>query len=147
MTSDRDAIADVLLRYSTGIDRRDWDLFRSCFTDDCDLDYGEIGSWRGAAAFTEVFTALHAPLGHTMHSLSNIDIRLDGDGDGDRARARTYVNALIMSVDGRSGVTAHGFYDDDLVRTAGGWRIARRHFTSVHTGSVGAPADAAGGGS
>ncbi|EFC86034.1 nuclear transport factor 2 family protein [Parafrankia sp. EUN1f] len=141
--SDRDAIADVLLRYSTGIDRRDWDLFRSCFTDDCDLDYGEIGSWRDAAAFTEVFTALHAPLGHTMHSLSNIDIRLDGD----RAQARTYVNALIMLSDGRGGVTAHGFYDDDLVRTAGGWRIARRHFTSVHTGAIGAPEDPAGGAS
>ncbi|MCK9921556.1 nuclear transport factor 2 family protein [Frankia sp. AgPm24] len=37
----REAIADVLLRYAVGIDRRDWDLFRTCFTDSCALDYGD----------------------------------------------------------------------------------------------------------
>ncbi len=41
-------IADVLVRYATGIDRRDWTLFRSCFTDDCVADYGDIGVWHGA---------------------------------------------------------------------------------------------------
>ena len=41
---DRQDIADVLLRYATGIDRRNWPLFRTAFTEDCELDYGEIGS-------------------------------------------------------------------------------------------------------
>ena len=36
-------VADVLVRYATGIDRRDWELFRTCFTEDCDADYGDIG--------------------------------------------------------------------------------------------------------
>ena len=31
----------MLVRYATGIDRRDWVLFRSCFTDDCEADYGD----------------------------------------------------------------------------------------------------------
>jgi SnoaL-like domain len=34
-------IADVLVRYASGIDRCDWALFRSCFTDDCDADYDD----------------------------------------------------------------------------------------------------------
>ncbi|MCM3883380.1 nuclear transport factor 2 family protein [Frankia sp. R82] len=130
----RAAIADVLLRYAVGIDRRDWDLFRTCFTDDCELDYGDIGSWQGAAVFTEAFESMHAPLGHTMHNLGNLDIRLDRDG----ARARTYVNALIMTKDGQSGFAAHGYYDDQLVQVGGSWQIAHRRFIQVHVSTVGA---------
>ncbi len=36
---DRAEIGDVQLRYATGLDSRDWTLFRSCFTD-------EIGATR-----------------------------------------------------------------------------------------------------
>jgi SnoaL-like domain len=36
-----------------------------------------------------------------------------------------------MSQDITSGINAIGFYDDDLVRTDEGWRIARRTFTQV----------------
>ena len=42
-------ISAVLVRYASGIDRREWDLFRSCFTPDCAIDYGEIGAWNGPA--------------------------------------------------------------------------------------------------
>ena len=41
---DRDAeqdIAEVIVRYATGIDTRDWDLFRTCFTDDVQADYAQ----------------------------------------------------------------------------------------------------------
>ena len=50
----RAAVTDVLVRYASGIDRRDWDLFRTCFTDDCEADYGEIGVWHGADVITVV---------------------------------------------------------------------------------------------
>jgi hypothetical protein len=30
----REDVTEVLVRYATGIDTRDWELFRSCFTDD-----------------------------------------------------------------------------------------------------------------
>ncbi|OBI93612.1 nuclear transport factor 2 family protein [Mycobacterium asiaticum] len=130
---DRQDISDLLVRYATGIDRRDWPLFRTVFTDDCELDYGEIGAWRGVDAVTEFMQLAHAMAGHTLHRLSNIAITLDGD----RALARTYIDGLIMAADNSGGVNAAGFYDDDIVRTSAGWRIAKRRFTSVRVVAVG----------
>ena len=130
---DRQEIADVLLRYATGIDRRDWPLFRTVFTEDCELDYGEIGAWMGIGAVTEFMQQAHAMAGHTLHRMSNQVIAVDGD----KAEARSYVDALIMVGDNTSGVNGIGYYDDDLVRTDAGWRIARRRFTIVRVATVG----------
>jgi 3-phenylpropionate/cinnamic acid dioxygenase small subunit len=130
---DRQDIAEVLLRYATGIDRRDWSVFRSAFTADCELDYGEIGTWNGVDAVTDFMEQSHAMAGHTMHRLTNQVITVNGD----RAEARTYVDGLIMAADNGSGVNAVGFYDDDLVRSAEGWRITRRRFTPVRVSAVG----------
>jgi 3-phenylpropionate/cinnamic acid dioxygenase small subunit len=130
---DRQDIADVLLRYATGIDRRDWPLFRTVFTDDCQLDYGEVGSWRGVDAVTEFMQQAHALAGHTMHRLTNQVITVDGNS----AQARTYVDALIMLANNNSGVNAAGFYDDEFVRTEQGWQIARRRFIQVRVAAVG----------
>lgn len=130
--TDRDDIVDVLVRYATGIDRRDWPLFRTVFTEDCVLDYGEIGAWSGVDAVTEFMEQTHAMAGHTLHRMSNHAITVDGD----TAAARTYVDALILAQDNNSGVNAVGFYDDELVRTGDGWRISRRRFTSVRVVAV-----------
>jgi 3-phenylpropionate/cinnamic acid dioxygenase small subunit len=133
---DRQDISDVLLRYATGIDRRDWTVFRSAFTQDCELDYGEIGTWHGVDAVTDFMEKSHAMAGHTMHRLTNQVITVDGDV----AAARTYVDGLIMFGENDSGVNAVGYYDDDVVRTDAGWRIARRRFTPVRVTAVGGPA-------
>jgi 3-phenylpropionate/cinnamic acid dioxygenase small subunit len=131
----KQAIAEVLIRYSTGIDRRDWDAFRSCFTADCHADYGaDIGTWNDVDSITEFMIESHAEMGQTMHRLSNIAVTVDGD----RATARTYVDAVLMAADGASGLNPIGFYDDELVRTDDGWRIAHRRFTMVHFRPLGA---------
>jgi uncharacterized protein (TIGR02246 family) len=130
---DRQDISELLVRYATGIDRRDWSLFRTVFTDDCELDYGVIGSWKGVYAVAEFMEQVHALAGHTMHRLSNQAITVDGD----KAEARTYIDGLIMAGDNKSGVNALGFYDDEIVRTDGGWRIARRRYTQVRLTAVG----------
>jgi 3-phenylpropionate/cinnamic acid dioxygenase small subunit len=130
---DRQDISDLLVRYATGIDRRDWALFRTVFTDDCELDYGEIGVWKGVDAVTEFMEQTHALLGHTMHRLGNMAITVDGN----HAVARTYLDGLMMAPDNKSGVNAVGFYDDEIVRTADGWRIARRRTTMVRLTTVG----------
>ena len=122
---DRQEISDLLVRYATGIDRRNWPLFRTVFTDPCELDYGEIGTWDTVDAVTEFMQRSHAT-GQTLHRMSNHAVALDGD----LATARTYVDMIMVS-DNKSGVNAVGYYDDEIVRTDDGWRIARRRFTPV----------------
>ena len=132
--TDEHDIAKVLLRYATGIDRRDWELFRDCFTNDVVAEYEGLDPWRGVDEITDSMITSHADMGHTMHRLSNLAITVDGD----TATARSYVDAILMAADGQTGLNPRGFYDDELVRTPNGWRIARRRFTSVHFGVIGA---------
>ena len=124
-------IGEVLVRYASGIDRRDWPLFRSCFTDDCRADYGEIGTWHGAEAITTWMDQVHAPFGHTLHRITNLDVRPASDGDADRAQARSYVDVMLVLPDESGAIRGAGFYDDVVVRTDAGWRIAERTFTNV----------------
>jgi 3-phenylpropionate/cinnamic acid dioxygenase small subunit len=132
---DRQDISELLVRYATGIDRRDWPLFRTCFTEDCDFDYGDIGAWQSVDAITEFMVKTHESLGHTMHRITNQAVTLSPD-QPDRAEARALVDVLIMTADGKSGFNTAGFYDDELVRTDDGWRIARRRFTAVRMAAV-----------
>ena len=123
----REAVADLLLRYATGIDRRDWSLFRTCFTDDCEADYGEFGRWHGADAITSWMEETHAACGHTLHRITNQVV----SHEADIAAARSYVDAVIMGPDSPSGTRAIGYYDDEFRHGADGWQIARRTFTMV----------------
>ena len=112
---DERAISAILVAYGTSIDQRDWNRFRTCFSEDCEADYGSFGKWQ-------------ANLGPTLHRITNIEIRTE---DG-RVSARAYVDALLMPMN--EGGPIHrgiGYYDDQLVRTGGGWKIARRHFVPV----------------
>ncbi|MGV0848879.1 nuclear transport factor 2 family protein [Mycolicibacterium phlei] len=124
MDADKAQIAEVLVRYATGIDTKDWALFRTCWTDEVDIDYGDLGTFTDADAFTTLTEQIHGGMGPTYHRISNIAIDLDGD----RATARSYVHAVLMAVpgDSNSWIDALGHYDDSLVRTAEGWRINKR---------------------
>jgi 3-phenylpropionate/cinnamic acid dioxygenase small subunit len=132
--ADKEQIAEVLIRYATGIDSKDWALLRTCWTDDVDVDYGEVGHYSGVEAITDLMAQLHSGMGPTYHRLSNLVVTVDGDD----ATARSYVFAHLQAVpdDPASWVEALGHYDDELVRTPEGWRIAKRttHIARVQPG-------------
>jgi 3-phenylpropionate/cinnamic acid dioxygenase small subunit len=130
VSASKQDIAEILVRYATGIDRRDWDLLRTCFIPACQADYGDIGSWDSADAIADFMISAHTDMGHTMHRISNIAI--DVEPAADRAVARSYVDGILLAPDGQSGFNPVGWYDDVLVRTDDGWRIARRTFTMAH---------------
>jgi hypothetical protein len=134
--ADKEQIAEVLIRYATGIDAKDWPLLRSCWTEDVDADYGEVGRFSGADAITDLMKRLHSVMGPTYHRLTNFAITVDGE----RATARSYVHAVLQAVpdDAASWIEALGHYDDELVRTSDGWRIARRatNIARVHAGAA-----------
>ena len=124
--SDHELIMDVLVRYATGIDTKDWTLFRTCFTDDVRADYGaDVGSWTDVDGITEYMTIMHRDMVDTKHMLSNFAIEVDGD----RASASTYVHAvLVVTNDPLTWYEPVGRYEDHLVRTTDGWRISHRVF-------------------
>ena len=136
MDADKEQIAEVLIRYATGIDFKDWSLLRTCWTEDVDVDYGEVGRYSGADAITGLMEQLHGAMGPTYHRLTNFSIAVDGD----RATARSYVHAVLQAIpdDAASWVEALGHYDDEFVRTSDGWRIARRTtgIARVHAGAT-----------
>jgi 3-phenylpropionate/cinnamic acid dioxygenase small subunit len=134
--ADKAQITDVLIRYATGIDFKDWALLRTCWTDDVDADYGEVGQYSGVDAITGFMEQMHQGMGPTYHRLSNFAIAVEGD----RATARSYVFAHLQALPDNptSWVEALGHYDDELIRTSEGWRIAKRttHIARVQTGVI-----------
>ena len=124
--SDRIEIDDLLIRYTKAIDQKDWQLLDTVFTPDAELDYVSSGGIKGA--YPEVRAWLEKALAIfpvTVHYVTNSEVTLQGD----RASARTAVyNPMFFgNPDGSMhhfAVGAH--YVDELVRTAQGWRIAKR---------------------
>jgi 3-phenylpropionate/cinnamic acid dioxygenase small subunit len=123
----RQDVADLLVRYASGIDRRDWKLLRSCFTDDCVADYGDIGRWNSGDEITEWMRTTHEPLGHTLHRITNQAVARDGTS----YTARSYVDVIVLGPGNVGGAQAAGYYDDVVVQTEEGWKIARRRYTMV----------------
>jgi hypothetical protein len=125
-------LMDVVLRYATGIDTRDWQLLRTCFTDDCQADYGDVGTWDSGDAVTAYMEQVHADCGHTMHWIGNHVVHADGDG----YTARTYVEAIVLRGDNQKGFQFYGYYDDRFVQSDKGWKISSRTFRPTVTTRV-----------
>ncbi len=124
--SDRLEIQDLLVRYTTAIDTKDWALLDTCFTPDARIDYTSSGGIAGG--YPEIRRWLPQALAAfsvAVHYIANSTVQLEGD----RAAAKTYLyNPMRMRApDGSTqSFTVGGIYHDRLVRTAQGWRIAER---------------------
>ncbi|WP_280460602.1 nuclear transport factor 2 family protein [Nocardia carnea] len=119
--ADRIEITDLLTRYATAVDDKDWPLYRSVFTADAQIDYSTAGGPTGDV--DTVVGKLTEQLGlfsRTQHFISNIAVELDGDTAKVRAM---FFNPMIVSP-GKQ-FTCGGWYNHDLVRTPDGWRSAR----------------------
>lgn len=134
---DRQAIETTLVRYSTGLDTCDADVYASTFTEDAAfMVEGKV--FRGRAEIKKIITDMKAsraarladkdpandppPIMH--HVMSNAVIDIVG---ADSARHHCY----WMTVSGGPGlnsfrVAAEGRYEDELVRRGGEWLIHRR---------------------
>lgn len=125
---DRALIADLMARYSWALTDRDWDRWVSLFTDDAHVDYstagGPVGSPRDAA---ETFKGMMAMFDVSISSGSNVAVTFV---DADTARVRS-MYTMMLRIPGADGAApnymqASGWYDDTVVRSADGWRIAKR---------------------
>ena len=120
---DVQAIRDVIDRYAAGIDGRDYDLARSCFTPDCRADYGRSGSWSAREPFVAWLDEIHRDVGPTLHRVTNHRIQVAGDA----ATATSYFDALLqVEHQGHDLLQVIGTYTDQLSRTDVGWQITDR---------------------
>src|SRR5258708_12481822 len=80
---DRAEISDVQLRYATGLDSRDWPLFRSCFAGEIETDFTSVfgGEPRKVSAdrWTEAARRSIIGLAATQHMITNHVITAPGN--------------------------------------------------------------------
>jgi hypothetical protein len=124
------AFHQVLARYARGIDTKDWELFRTAFTEDCSLTYGE--PWGPFADLDELVSFVrhyHGPLDSSQHSVTNLLVSELGDS---HAVLHSDVDAVLVQQGHPDGPVfrVSGFYEDRLVRTPEGWRIASGKFSA-----------------
>jgi SnoaL-like protein len=113
-------IQQLLARYSRSLDTRDWELYRSLFTEDAFIDYAASGGTTGQR--DEVVEWLSQTLGTIewsgMHYITNIEAEVDGNS--------AVVRAAVfnpMQFPGMNGLTYFGgYYHHNMVRTPDGWR-------------------------
>ncbi len=129
--SDRMEIDDLLTRYATGLDQRDWDLWQSCFTSDALIDYTASGGIRGRLPEVRSWLESVMPMFRAFqHLVTNREVSIDGDVATSRA---AFFNPMVVGGEAASLFFEGGYYCDRLVRTDQGWRIAERVEESVYS--------------
>jgi 3-phenylpropionate/cinnamic acid dioxygenase small subunit len=122
---DRSQIAQLVVTYAEGIDRRNWDLVRSCFTDDAEVE----GS-RTTAPIDSYLAELRPGVDYyptTMHFMGNQLV----DVDGDTGHIQTYAVAYHWKdeeagKDHPENLIVGVRYRDTVERGASGWKITKR---------------------
>ncbi len=117
--ADELAVRDLVLTYARSVDRKDLPAVAACFTPDCAYE-GSLARGTIADALASLRDAMNRYV-RTMHFMGTQTVELDGD----RAGAHTYCLAFHVRPDGALSTVAVR-YDDTLVRTPDGWRIAAR---------------------
>ncbi len=124
---DRIAAEDLLTRYATAVDRRDWEQYRSIFTTDAEIDYTSAGGIAGTVdEIVEFLSTSLEMFEMTQHLVSNIDLKVSGDS----ATVTAMFNNPMRLAGGDTWFTG-GWYHHDLVRTPDGWRSRRLREESV----------------
>jgi hypothetical protein len=137
--SDELEIVALLNRYARAVDTKDWELYRSVFTDDAHIDYSTdvfTGSLDGAIEFfSRDFSAL---VSMSMHYITNVETTIDGDTA--EVRAMFYKPTQIKGLPELS--MFGGYYYHDLIRTPEGWRSRRLREEMVWTANPPRPGQA-----
>lgn len=130
---DREEIGQVIVNYGLAFDMQDWELHRSVFTDEIEMDFsasiGDGLTTMSADDWVAGVRPFFANLQGTQHIAMPLVIEIDGD----EAYVRSLLNAShhLPNTRGGSVQTMVGHYDNWLVRTDEGWKIRRmvQHIT------------------
>ena len=122
---------DVMAKYAKGVDNRDLELYRRCFSDDVVVTgFGEETYTGGDEWTAYVKEALEA-FGPTQHMMGPQLVDFDDDGV---AHCRTDVQAHHYMADAPdTTLTLWATYENDMKKIDGEWKIIRHHLVSRGT--------------
>ena len=132
---DKHAIEQTYIRYCEAIDAKQFERLSEVFTADTNHDYTQaLGPGVYVTSLAQLLESMHANLGEgsncgaTQHNVNNFRIAVDGD----TATAKVNYYAIHRGIGRFAGAlySMWGLYDDQLVRTVDGWRIAQRKYTT-----------------
>lgn len=141
--SDQQRVADehdilkLANAYSHAVMRRDGRLAALTYTADGQLVAFGRPPIVGREALSAAFVATFSPLAFITQACVGSVIEVHGD----TALASFAVNEFFRPQQGQADtlMTCMGMYEDDLVRTAEGWRFARRKFSPFFRGTATMP--------
>lgn len=128
-------IIEVSYDYAAGIDRRDWTLYSSCFTDPCSFDFSSFSGRPAAELPRETWVdnvrRTNGSFDATQHQMSNhiVSVRTaDRVECVTELRAQHWFSSESMEKLGHRGETNFcelgGHYTNDLVFDGSSWRIS-----------------------
>jgi hypothetical protein len=122
--SDRFEIQQLLIDYSTAIDKRQFDDLDRVFTPDAYIDYRAMGGIDGRYPEVKAWLAQVLPnFPAYAHMVGNFDVRIDGD----TASSRTFCfNPMVLGGEQNQILYCGLWYEDEFIRTPDGWRMSRR---------------------
>jgi hypothetical protein len=124
---DKQLIRDLQNRYSYSIDSGEYDNLDDVFLPNVVADYGAAGLTNSLDDVKNTIRGALEPLSAVQHVNGNQWAEIDGDA----ACAGCYfqVHMYREGTQGGEHFEMGGRYDDELVRTADGWRFAKRAIT------------------
>jgi uncharacterized protein (TIGR02246 family) len=133
--ADRQAIRELIDRYTLEVTRRNWDGVAACFHEDArwvsSVGHDFQGQRAIKAGISEVVES------YELLVQMNHGVTID-DHTATRATARSVLNEFGRAPAAASGVFVLGVYTDDITKVGGRWGFAKRFF-QVHYIDVAAP--------
>ncbi len=121
---DTTEILQLYSRYSTAIDTGDGAGFGNCFVADGIFDNG-MAVIEGQGDISKFADQTHSAMPGMRHNATNVVV--DGIGeDGNKATGSAFLIGYL--VDGGYKVIVTGRYEDELEKSAEGWRFTKRVF-------------------
>ena len=121
--SDRDEIIDLAIRYTWALDTKNVDELRSVFLPEATAMLRGVECNGVDAIITRIGGAV-LRLDATQHLVANHQVQVDGDTATHRCHLQS--QHVRRGTAGGDNFIVGGFYEDRLVRTSDGWRIAHR---------------------
>lgn len=130
--TDRQAIIDLTIAYCWALDTHDWEALGRVFTVDATALLATPAPLEGLDAIRERVARALTPLDDSQHVVANHQVTIDGD----TATCRCYLQAQHVrraagDAGGGENYLIGGRYEDRMVHTGDGWRIAHRELVMM----------------